>query len=210
MMSHRIHSCFCFILKPRKIWWSRGSCCRLWASSGVRHNFPQMHFKKGAGKNNSPENVKNSSSSFPLPVFFLLWSHGGCWSFSQLHIAEGRPKRVAGPLHGPPYVSIWRFGTLLQDTFEGVLQTTPSCYQDTFHVLSIPELEPRLFHFSIQSPTDQLPPESETKSRRTDHILTVAPSPFLSLRVSCFLQTVNINICHLVSSDLTREPWGKN
>lgn len=194
MMSHCIHSYICFILKPRKIWCSRGSCCRFWGSSGVRHNFPQIHFEKGAGKNNSTENVKNS---FSLPVFLFFCDHtedAGAYGHMQGTTLNESPVHCTA-LH------MWASGS--SAPCPGYLWRCPANHPtpppppfcSIFHVLSTPELEPRLFRFSAQSPTDQLPPESETTSKRTDHILTVAPSR--SLRVSCFLHTPNSSYQHL-------------
>lgn len=113
MMSHRIHSYICFISKPRKIWWSRGSCCHLWAS--CRYNFSQTHLKRSR-KNSSQRNftVKNSFFLFPWPLISL--GGGGVTGRAPELILAAHEPRQDPPLRESPALPTWAFGALLKGT----------------------------------------------------------------------------------------------
>lgn len=109
MMSHHIHSYICFILKPRKIWWSQGSCCHPWAS--LRYNFPQMHLKRSR-RNCSQRNFTVKNSFFSSLDRLCPWGgHGeGAGAYPSCTWAEAGSthERVPSSSRGAPYVSIWR------------------------------------------------------------------------------------------------------
>lgn len=149
MMSHHIHSYICFILKPRKIWWSQGSCCHPWAS--LRYKFPQMHLKRSR-KNCSQRNftVKNSFFLFPWPLMSL----GVTGRVLELILAAHEPRQgpplKESPAHrSAPYVSIWPFGSLLKGTSTALWRC---CCVNTFPSHCVKENWPHSDSSSISHP----------------------------------------------------------